>query len=100
MRTTLIIGAALALSACGSNGGNTAANDANMAASGNMAMDPMMNDTGNMAMDPMMNGGNMAMDPMMNGGNMTGNAVDPATQNMMKQDMKTNDPDTNLANGM
>lgn len=99
MRTTLIIGVALALSACG--GSNTASNDANMAASGNMAMDPMMNDTGNMAMDPMMNGtGNMAMDPMMNGGNMTGNAVDPATQNMIKQDMNTNDPDTNLANGM
>jgi hypothetical protein len=97
MRITLIIGAALAVSACGSNGGNTTASDANLATSGNMAMDPMMNGTGNMAMDPMMNGGNMAMDPMMNG---TANTLDPATQNMIKQDMNTNSPDTNLANGM
>lgn len=27
-------------------------------------------------------------------------AVDPATQNMTQQDMNTNAPDTNLANGM
>ena len=97
MRITLIIGAALAVSACGSNGGNTTASDANLAISGNMAMDPMMNGTGNMAMDPMMNGGNMAMDPMMNG---TASTLDPATQNMIKQDINTNSPDTNLANGM
>jgi hypothetical protein len=97
MRTTLFIGAALALSACGGSGGeNTTTSDANLAASGNMAMDPMMNG-GNMAMDPMMNGGNMATDPMMNG---TANTLDPATQNMIKQDMNTNSPDTNLANGM
>jgi len=37
------------------------------------------------------------MDPMMNG---TANTLDPATQNMIKQDMNTNSPDTNLANGM
>lgn len=87
----LLVGAVLALSACG-GGGETQSSDANMAASGNMIMDQ------NMAMDPMMNGtGNMAMDPMMNG---TMNAADPATQNMIQQDMNTNDPDTNLANGM
>ncbi len=99
MRAFLILGTALALSACG--GGGSESNSANMASDNmmmdtNMAMDPMMNG-GNMAMDPMMNGGNMAMDPMMNGGNM---AMDPATQNMMQKDMNTNSPDTNLANGL
>jgi hypothetical protein len=104
MRNYLIVGAALSLSACG-GGAETQNNTANMTASDNMmmdqnmAMDPMMNGTGNMAMDPTMNGtGNMAMDPMMNG--TTNGAVDPATQNMMQKDMKTNDPDTNLANGL
>ncbi len=87
----LLIGAVLALSACG-GGGETQTNEANMAASDNMMMDQ------NMTMDPMMNGtGNMAMDPMMNG---TTNGIDPTTQNMMQQDMNTNSPDTNLANGM
>ncbi|HEX8444743.1 MAG TPA: hypothetical protein VF631_13960 [Allosphingosinicella sp.] len=99
MRIFLMIGAALTLSACG--GGGSEANDANMAASGNMTMDqnmtmdPMMN--GNMGMDPMMNG-NMATDPAMNG--MANGAADPATQNAMQKDMNANDPDTNLANGM
>ena len=92
MRKFLVIGAALALSACG-GGGETQSNEANMTASDNMMMDQ------NMAMDPMMNGGgNMAMDPAMNG---TANgAIDPVTQNMIQKDMNTNSPDTNLANGM
>ena len=91
MRVFLIVSAALALSACGGSRDSEAADEANMAASDNMMMDQ------NMAMDPMMNG-NMAMDPMMNG---TANgAVDPATQNLMQQDMNTNSPDTNLANGL
>jgi len=88
MRAFLVIGVTLALCACG--GGDREA-DANMAA------DNMMVDQ-NMAMDPMMNAdANMAMDPMMNG---TTNSLDPATQNMIEQDMNTNDPDTNLANGI
>ncbi len=38
---------------------------------------------------------------MMNGATTDSNmAVDPATQNMIQQDMNTNTPDTNLANGM
>ncbi len=91
MRAFIVMGVALAVAACG-GGGDTKSGDANMATSDNMTMDQ------NMALDPMMNGtGNMAMDPMMNG---TANGADPATQNMMQQDMNTNDPDTNLANGM
>ena len=89
MRAFLVIGAALALGACG--GGDREADEANMAA------DNMMVDE-NMAMDPMMNAdANMAMDPMMNG---TTNGLDPTTQNMIEQDMNTNDADTNLANGL
>lgn len=88
MRTFLIAGAALALSACGGGGSETQSSDANMTATNDMMMDQ------NMAMDPAMNGGNMAMDPMMNG-------MDPAMQNnMIQQDMNTNSPDTNLANGL
>lgn len=89
MRAFLVIGAALVLGACGDR--DTRSDEANMAA------DNMMVDE-NMAMDPMMNvDANMAMDPMMNG---TTNGLDPTTQNMIEQDMNTNDPDTNLANGM
>ena len=89
MRILIVMGAALSLAACGGN--DRAAEEANMAATDNMMMDA------NMSADPMMNGtGTMAMDPMMNGAN----AMDPATQNAMQQDMNTNDPDTNLANGM
>jgi len=91
MRILLIVGATLALAACG-GGGDTQANDGNMAAENTM-MDQ------NMALDPMMNGtGNLAMDPAMNGA--AGNGMNPATQNMIQQDMNTNEPDTNLANGM
>jgi hypothetical protein len=95
MRAFLVVGAALALSACGGGGSETQSGEANMATDnmmmeGNMAMDPMMNGSANMGMDPMMNG-------TMNG---TMNGVDPATQNMIQQDMNTNSPDTNLANGM
>lgn len=82
----LAAGAALTLSACGggeqseANTADMMANDANMMAADNMIMDQNMT----------MNG--TAMD-----GNM---ATDPATQNMMMQDMNTNAPDTNLANGI
>ena len=89
MRAFLVIGAALALGACGDR--DTRSDETNMAA------DNMMVDQ-NMAMDPMMNAdANMAMDPMMNG---TTNGIDPTTQNMIEQDMNTNDADTNLANGL
>ena len=79
MRVILMVGAVLALSACG--GGETETEEANMMATDNMMMDQ------NLAMDPMMN-----MDANM--------AVDPATENMIAEDMNTNDPDTNLANGL
>ncbi len=85
----LAAGAALTLSACGggSEANNTAATDANAT-----AMDANMMATDNMAMDA-----NMTM----NGADMNGNVgVAPATQNMIQQDLNTNTPDTNLANGM
>jgi hypothetical protein len=76
-------GAALTLSACG--GGDRAeennsamADDANMMATDNMMMDANA----------------------MNGTTDANMATDPATQNMIEQDMNTNTPDANLANGM
>ena len=78
MRAFLVIGAALALGACGDR--DTRSDEANMTA------------------DNMMVDQNMAMDPAMNRENNM--AVDSETQNMMMTDMNTNDPDTNLANGM
>lgn len=83
----LAAGAALTLAACG--GGNEAANsEANAMAMDNMAMDA------NMTMDANM------MDMNMGGmdANMSTNGAMEA--NMMAQDMNTNAPDTNLANGM
>jgi hypothetical protein len=89
MRIFLLAGTMLALAACGGN--NEAANDMNVMADENMMMDQNM-------MDPNMMDPNM-MDP--NAMNMDANGtVDANTQNMMMQDATTNDPDTNLANGM
>jgi hypothetical protein len=86
-------GAALMLSACGSDRGESEASSANMTAT----------DANMLATDPNMMGtdANMMMDAnAMNGATMNNMAMDPATQNAMKQDMNSNDPDTNLANGM
>ena len=77
MRASLVIGAALAPGACGDH--DTRSDEAKMAA------------------DDMMIDRNMAMDPMMNG---TISGLDPATQNMIEQDMNNNDPDADLANGL
>lgn len=83
----LVAGAALALSACG--GGNEAANtEANAMAIDNMSMDANMTMDANM-MDMNMGGADANM--------ATNGAVEA---NMMAQDMNTNAPDTNLANGM
>jgi hypothetical protein len=76
----LVAGAALALSAC--SGGQSEANEVDTLAVNNLIVDE------NTAMDA-----NMTM-------NMDMNAADPATQNMMMNDMTTNNADTNLANGM
>lgn len=84
----LAAGAAVTLAACG-GGGSEAENNAatlqvdNLVVNGTVADDAAMN----MGID-----GNMASDA-----NMTtaGN-----TQEMMNQDATTNDPDTNLANGI
>lgn len=91
MRMILLAGLALATAACG--GGETEATDANTMAADNMMMDSNIMMDGNVMMDP---------NASMNGaGAMGGNtAMDANTQNMMAQDANTNDPDTNLANGM
>jgi len=94
MRTILLAGVALALSACG-GGSDTATEggEANALTADNMMTDP------NLMMDP-----NMSMDANASMNGMTGmdaNAtMDANTQNMMMKDATTNDPDTNLANGM
>ena len=83
----LAAGAALTLAACG--GGNEAANtEANAMEMDNMAMDA------NLTMDANMTDMNMGgMDANM----MTNGATEA---NMVAQDMNTNSPDANLANGM
>ena len=91
MRMILLAGLALATAACG--GGETEATDANTMAADNMMMDANMMMDGNVMMDP-----NMSMNGAAMGG--TNGAIDATTQNMMAQDANTNDPDTNLANGM
>ncbi|HEX9948057.1 MAG TPA: hypothetical protein VGA98_11000 [Allosphingosinicella sp.] len=98
MRAILVAGVALALSACGGSGGDPAANEANALGADNMMMDE------NLMLDPnmSMNGatgmeGSMGGNDAMGGGN---GAMDANTQNMMQKDAATNDPDTNLANGL
>ena len=77
---------ALALSACGGTSDSTG-NEANALGTDNMLMDE------NLMMDPNASaGGAMPVD--------ANNSADPATQNMMAKDARTNDPDTNLANGL
>jgi hypothetical protein len=87
MRTLLIAaGAALTLAACG--GGEdtkTTTVEATSSDANAMAAENMMVDT----------------NASVNGATMNGNmAVDPTTQNLIEQDMNTNAPDTNLANGL
>ena len=78
MRAFLLIScAALGVAACGGND----AEDANMA-DANMMMEE------NVALDGGLADANLAME------------ADPATQNMINQDMNTNSPDANLANGL
>ena len=87
MRTILLAGVALALAACGSGGSETAANEANALSADNMLMDE------NLMLDP-----NASID-----GATTLDAngsVNASTQNLMEKDATTNDPDTNLANGL
>jgi hypothetical protein len=76
----LVAGAALAVSAC--SGGQNEANEVDTLAVNNLVVDE------NTAMDMNM-GADMNMDM---------NAT--TTDNMMMNDMTTNDADTNLANGM
>jgi hypothetical protein len=83
MRMILLAGAALALSACG--GGAEKADETNVLTADNMLMDE------NMSMD---------MNASMNMGADVNAATDANSVNMMVEDATTNDPDTNLANGI
>ena len=84
MRSIFVIaGAALTLAACG---GGTETDEANTLAVDNM----LLNDS--TMTDPSLNGDMNAM---------TGaNTMDATTENAIEQDLNTNDPDTNLANGL
>jgi hypothetical protein len=91
MRIIATAALALALSACG---GNDSAQDANALTTDNLMVD-----------DNLMMDSNAMLDAnaSMNGvGGMDANAsTNAATENMMMQkDATTNDPDTNLANGL
>jgi len=88
--TTIIAALGLvALGACDSKADDNAAMDGNMDA---MATENMGMAADNMGMTT---DANMAADGMMNGADGMN-----ATENAMATDMNTNDPDTNLANGM
>ena len=79
MRAFLLIScAALGLAACGDNDADeTNMADANLMMEENVALDPAMNADANLAI-----------------------GADPATQNLVNQDLTTNDADANLANGL
>lgn len=94
MRMIALAAVALALSACGGGETNSSADGANALGTDNMLMeDNMMLDA-----NASMNG----MDSMGGTGGMDANSsTNASTENMMMQkDATTNDPDTNLANGM
>ena len=85
----LITGAALAVSACGGGGDDSANTD--------LAVNNMIVDDSATA-NAMLEGDMNAMGDLNAMGDM--NAMDPSTQNAMQQDLSTNDADTNLANGL
>lgn len=85
MRIIALAGLALALSACGGNNGTS--DDANALAADN----PMVDDNLTLDANASMNGA----------GGMDANAsTNASTENLMRKDAATNDPDTNLANGL
>jgi len=86
MRIIALAGLALALSACGGDR-DTTADEANALTADNMLMDE------NLMLDA-----NASMNAA---GGMDANAsTNASTENMMMKDATTNDPDTNLANGL
>ena len=85
MRTILLIGgAALALSACGSNNESS---DANTLAVDNMLVDDSAS-------------ANAMLEGDVNALGAENGMMDANTANAVAQDLNTNDPDTNLANGL
>lgn len=91
---SMVAGAALLVSACGSTepANNTTANTMEMNAEDSMMMNGTTNDMMTNTDGAMMDGNNMADDnAMMANGSMNA---------MERNDMMSNDADTNLANGM
>ncbi|HEV2126697.1 MAG TPA: hypothetical protein VGW38_28390 [Chloroflexota bacterium] len=87
----LVAGAALTLSACG-DGRQAEENGVDTLAVNNLIVEG----------DPAATGldGNMTMNGMTGVDPATGLPADPATQNAIQEDLTTNTPDTNLANGL
>lgn len=85
MRIIALAALALGLSACGDRGSST--DEANALTADNMMMNELMSDT------------NM-VDANATGGMDANASTNAATENMMAKDAVTNDPDTNLANGL
>ena len=94
MRTIALAAVALALSACG---GNDSAQDSNALTTDNLMVDDNLMTDSNAMLDS-----NASMNGMGGAGGMGANgSTDASTENMMMQkDATTNDPDTNLANGL
>jgi len=86
MRMIALAALALALSACGS-GDSSAADEANALATDNLLTD-----------DNLMLDANASMNGL--GGVDANASTNAATENLMQKDAVTNDPDTNLANGL
>ncbi|MET1112202.1 MAG: hypothetical protein ABWX67_11810 [Allosphingosinicella sp.] len=86
MRMIALAALALGLSACGDRGGST--DEANALTADNMAMNELMSDT------------NMVDSNAAAGGLDANASTNAATENLMAKDAVTNDPDTNLANGL
>ncbi|HET9639700.1 MAG TPA: hypothetical protein VFP12_10870 [Allosphingosinicella sp.] len=84
MRILALAAVALALSACG---GDRAADDANVLATDNLMVD-----------DNLMLDANASMNAA--GGVDANASTNASTENLMAKDAVTNDPDTNLANGL
>jgi hypothetical protein len=84
MRIIALAGLALALSACG---GDRTAEEANTLAADNLLMDENLMFDANASLN--------------GAGGLDANAsTNAATENLMAKDAVTNDPDTNLANGL
>ena len=88
----LAAGAVLTLSACGGGGSEGEQNGVDTLSVNNLVVD---SNTGTTGLDTNLStNGATTTDPA------TGATLDPASQNAIQQDLTTNTPDANLANGL